>query len=175
MTMLVASLTFVGWTSLDKFIEVYTNQASVQAIMDLEHEISQLRVRYRDAHPETLQTDLEQAEHHLLKDFTHLAQWAQELQEQGKRMALHMNYQILKTPQSPTSIQGITVIPIELHLRTQNDRSGYRPFLKFLQALEQSSPHISIQELTVRGDGKKAIHFTVGLLTWMKTQDSVEL
>ncbi len=173
--LLVACLTFVGWMSLDKLWELYDSQASMQTIRELQHEISRLRIQYRDAHPENLETNLEQAEHHVLKDFTHLAEWAQELQGQGKRVALHMNYRILKTQQSPASIEGITIVPVELQIHSQGNRSGYRQFLTFLQALEQSGPRINIQEVTVRGDGKKAKHFTVELSTWMKTQNSVEL
>ena len=92
--MLAGSLTFVGWMSLDKFAEVSANQDSIHTIRDLEQEISRLRIQYRQANPKTHQSDLEQAEHRLLQDFTHLAQWAQDLQEQGERIALHMDYQI---------------------------------------------------------------------------------
>ncbi len=173
--LLAACLMFVGWMSLDKLRDMYDSQASMQTIMELQHEISQLRIQYRDAHPENLETKLEQAEPYVLKDFTHLAEWAQELQGQGEQVALHMNYRILKTQQSPASIEGITIVPVELQIHARDDRSGYRHFLTFLQALEQSGPRINIQEVTVRGDGKKAKHFTVGLSTWMKTQNSVEL
>ncbi len=175
MIMFVGSLTFVGWTSFDKFGEMYSRQGSMETIMDLEHEISQLRVQYRNAHPEDLQTEVEQAENHLLQDFTHLAQWAQDLQEQGDGIALQMHYQILKMQQTPSSIQGISIIPLELHIQPHNNRSGYRPFLQFLHILEQSGPRINIQEISVRGDGEKATNFTIGLSTWMKTQNSVEL
>jgi len=83
--MLAGSLIFVGWMSTDKFVDIYNSQSSVQTIMDLERDISQLRVQYRDAHPEALQADMEQADQHLIQDFTHLAHWAQDLQEQGDR------------------------------------------------------------------------------------------
>ena len=172
---LVGSLIFMSWMSLEKFGDVYDSQASVQTIMELEHEITQLRAQYRDAHPENLQDDLEQAEHHLIEDYTHLTQWAQDIQEQGEQLALHMNYKILKTEQSPSPIQGITIMPLELHIRSRENRSGYRSFLHFLQALEQSGPRITIQKVSISGDGKKATHFTVGLSTWMKTLDFVEL
>ena len=173
--MLAGSLIFVGWMSTDKFVGVYHSQSSVQTIMDLERDISQLRVQYRDAHPEALRADLEQADQHLIQDFTHLAEWAQDLQEQGDRFDLQMHYRILKAEQSPSSIQGITIIPLELQISSRNERSGYRSFLQFLQGLEQSGPRITFQEVTVRGDGKKATQFTVGLSVWMKTPDSVEL
>jgi len=173
--MLAGSLIFVGWMSADKFVGVYNSQASVQTITNLEDDISQLRVQYRDAHPEALQTDLEQADQQLIQDFTHLAHWAQNLQEQGNQLDLQMHYRILKTEQSPSSIQGITIIPLELQMDSRNDQSGYRAFLQFLQGLERSGPRITFQEVTVKGDGKKATHFTVGLSVWMKTQDSVEL
>ncbi len=173
--MLGGSLSFVGLMSLDKFVEVNANQASLQTIVDLEKEITELRIQYRDAHPEAQPAVLEQAELRLLQDFTHLAQWAQELQEQGEEIALGMNYKILKEQQTPSTIQGITVIPLELKIHSQNNRSGYRQFLQFLQVLEQSGPRINIQEVAVTGDGKKATQFTVGFSVWMKTQDSVEL
>ena len=173
--MLAGSLTFVGWMSLDRLTEVSAKQASMHTIIDLEQEISRLRIQYRQANPESHQSDLAEAEHRLLQDFAHLAQWAQTLQEQGERIALHMNYQIRKAEQTPSSIQGISIVPLTLHLRSLDGQSGYRAFLKFLQALEQSSPRISIEEVAINGDGKKATTFTVGLSTWMKTQDSVEL
>ncbi len=173
--MLAGSLIFVGWISADKFVRVYSSQASVQTVTNLEREISQLRVQYRDAHPEALQAELEQADQHLIQDFTDLAHWAQDLQEQGNRLDLQMYYRILKTEQSPSSIQGITIIPLFFLISSRNDRSGYRAFLQFLQGLEQSGPHITFQEITVKGDGKKASQFTVGLSVWMKTHDSVEL
>ena len=173
--MLAGSLIFVGWMSTDKFVGVYNSQSSVQTIMDLERDISQLRVQYRDAHPEALQADMEQADQHLIQDFTHLAHWAQDLQEQGDRLALQMHYRILKAEQSPSSIQGIRIIPLELQISSRNDRSGYWAFLQFLQDLERSGPRITLQEVTVKGDGKKATHLTVGLSLWMKAIDSVEL
>jgi len=173
--LLAGSLIFVGWMSTDKFVGVYNSQSSVQTIMDLEREISQLRVQYRDAHPEALQADLEQADQHLIQDFTHLAHWAQDLQEQGDRLDLQMHYRILKAEQPPSSIQGIRIIPLELQISSRDDRSGYRAFLQFLQALERSGPRITLQEVTVKGDGKKATHLTVGLSLWMKAIDSVEL
>ena len=173
--MLAGSLIFVAWMSAEKFVGVYHSQASVQTIMDLEHAISQLRVQYRDAHPEALRADLEQADQYLIQDFTHLAHWTQDLQEQGDRLALQMHYRILKTEQSPSSIQGIRIIPLELQISSRNDRSGYRAFLQFLQGLERSGPRITLQEVTVRGDGKKATHLTVGLSVWMKTHNSAGL
>ncbi len=173
--MLAGSLTFVGWMSLDKFAEVSANQASMQTIIDLDQEISRLRIQYRQAKPETHQSDLEQAERRLLQDFTQLAQWAQKLQKEGEQIALHMNYQIRKEERTPSSIQGITIVPLKLHLRSLDGHSGYHSFLKFLQVLEQSGPRVNIEEVAVNGDGKKATTFTVGLSTWMKTQDSVEL
>ena len=94
--------------------------------MDLERDISQLRVQYRDAHPETLQAVLEQADQHLIQDFTDLAHWAQDLQEQGDQLDLQMHYRILKAEQSPSLIQGITIIPLELQISSRNDRSGYQ-------------------------------------------------
>jgi hypothetical protein len=172
---LAGSLIFVGWISVGKFVKVYSSQASVQTVTDLEREISQLRVQYRDAQPDALQTDLEQADQHLIQDFTHLAHWAQDLQEQGKRLALQMHYRILKKEQSHSSIQGIRIIPIELQISSRDDRSGYRAFLHFLQALERSGPRITLQEVIVKGDGKKARHLTIGLSLWMKAIDSVEL
>ena len=173
--MLVGSLTMIGWISLDKLVEVFNSQSSIQAIMDLEQEISRIGIQYREAKPEALQTNLTKADQLLIQDFTHLTQWAQTLQEQGKRFALHMHYQILK-PQPPSPpFAGITLLPLELQLNSAEEGSGYRDFLQFLQVLEQSGPRLDIQEITVSGDGKKATHFTVGLTTWMKTHEFVEL
>ena len=172
---LAGSLIFVGWMSAGKFVEVYTSQASIQTVTDLKREISRLRVQYRDTHPEALQADLKQADQHLIQDFTDLAHWAQDLQEQGDRLDLQMHYRILKAQLSPSSIQGVTIIPLELQISSRNDRNGYRTFLRFLQDLEQSGPRITFQEVTVKGDGKKATHFTIGLSVWMRTHDSVEL
>lgn len=173
--MLVGCLSVISWISLDKFIEVYNRQSSIQTITDLKQEISQIGLRYQEAKPEALQTNLIKADQQLIQDFTHLAQWAQTLQEQGKRIALQMHYQILEPQPTSSPIQGITIIPLELHLSSSENGSGYRDFLQFLQVLEQSGPRIDIQEITVSGDGKKATHFTVGLTTWMKTHDSVKL
>ena len=83
--LLMGSLAIVSWISLDKLVEVYNSKASIQTIMDLEQEISQIGVRYREARPEALQTNLKKADQHLIQDFTHLAQWAQKLQEQGEQ------------------------------------------------------------------------------------------
>ena len=173
--MLVGSLTFIGWISLHKFSEVSSSQASIHTVTNLEQEITQLDIQYQKAQPKALQTNLAKADQLLIQDFTHLAQWAQTLQEQGKRIALQMHYQILEPQPTSSPIQGITIIPLELHLSSSENGSGYRDFLQFLQVLEQSGPRIDIQEITVSGDGKKATHFTVGLTTWMKTHDSVKL
>jgi len=173
--MLVGCLSVISWISLDKFIEVYNRQSSIQTITDLKQEISQIGLRYQEAKPEALQTNLIKADQQLIQDFTHLAQWAQTLQEQGKRIALQMHYQILEPQPTSSPIQGITIISLEFHLSSSENGSGYRDFLQFLQVLEQSGPRIDIQEITVSGDGKKATHFTVGLTTWMKTHDSVKL
>ena len=173
--LLAGSLTFIGWISVSKIVEVYDSQASIRSIMELEREISQLRGQYQDSHPETLQADLKQVEEHLIQDFTHLAHWAQDLQEKGKPLALRMHYRILKTERPHSAIEGITIIPIEFQIRPRDDQSGYRRFLQFLQTLEHSGPRINIQEVTVKGNGTKATHFTVGLSVWMKTPDTIEL
>jgi hypothetical protein len=173
--MLIGSLTMIGWISLDKLTEVFHGQTAIQTLMDLEREISLIGRQYRDAKPEALQTNLVQADQLLIQDFTHLAQWAQTLQEQGERMSLHMHYQILKPRPTSSPIDGITILPLELHLTSSQEGRGYRDFLQFLQSLEQSGPRIDIQEIAINGDGIKATHFTVGLTTWMKTLDSVAL
>ena len=173
--MLAGSLIMIGWISLDKLGEVFNGQRALQTRTDLEQEISGIALQYRDAEPVALQTNLAKADQLLIRDFTHLTQWAQTLQEQGERLALHMYYQIQKPQPASPPIEGVTILPLELHLTSSQEGSGYRDFLQFLQGLEQSGPRIDIQEITINGDGIKATHFTVGLTTWMKAHDSVSL
>jgi len=173
--LLVGSITPIVWVSTNNFLSVQDTQERISATIDLDRHVSQLQSQYRNANPKTLETEMEQAEQLLIQDFTHLAQWAQDLQHKGKQWNLQTQYQILKAQQTPAPVEGLTVIPMEIRVSPGETASAYRPYLQFLQTLEKSGPHIDIHEITVIGDGKKATHLTVGLSLWMKTQDSVEL
>lgn len=172
--LLVGSVTLVVWVSADKYWSMQDSQDQINATIGLSRHVSQLRSQYLEANPETLETDLEQADQLLIQNFTHLAQWAQELQHQGNQWNLQMHYRILKAQQTPAPVEGLTVIPMEIQVSPRGTGSAYRPYLEFLHTLEQSGPRVDIQEVTVIGDGQKATHLTVGLSLWMKT-DSVEL
>ena len=172
---LIVSITAIVWMSANRLLNVQTSQAQINATISLNRQVSQLRSQYLDANPETLETDSQQADQLLIQNFTHLAQWAQELQHQGNQWNLQMHYRILKEKQTPAPVAGLTVIPIEIHMSSRGIKSAYRPYLQFLQTLEQSGPRVDIQEVTVIGDGQKATQLTVGLSLWMKTIDSVEL
>ena len=173
--LLIASISSIVWVSTDRFLRVQDSHDEIDLTMRLDQQVSQLRSQYLDANPEALEADLEQADQLLIQNFTHLAQWAQGLQEQGDRWNLQMHYRILTSEQTPAHIEGLTVIPMEIQVASHGTRSAYRPYLQFLQTLEHSGPRVDIQEVTVRGDGQKATHLTVGLSLWMKTTDSVEL
>ena len=173
--LLIGSLVVVGWISVDHFLIIQQSQDSYQTILDLERQVSQLRRQYQEAHPESLQADLTQADQRLIQDFTQLADWAQKIQEHGNQLALHTDYKILKEKQSASSLQGINRVPIEFIVSPRNEASGYGSYLKFLKALEQSRARIDLEEITMIGDGEKATQLTVGLSVWMKTQHSVEL
>ncbi len=172
---LAGSLAFIGWSSMEKYWEVQQSLDFSSTLSELERRIAQLRVQYQAAQPETLQMNLAKANHLLINDFTHLAEWAQDLQEHSSRLALHMQYRILNTQPTPSLPPNIAEVRIELQVSPRNDRSGYGSYLKFLQALEESGPRMNIQEVTINGDGEKATRLIVGLSLWMKTQESVEL
>ena len=173
--LLVCCVTSIIWMSTGKFLRSQDSKDQIQATIALEQEVSQLRSQYLKANPESLEAEVEQADQLLIQNFPHLAQWAQGLQQQGKRWNLQMQYRFLKTPQTPAPVEGLTVIPMEIHVLPNGTRSAYRAYLQFLQTLEQSGPRIDIQEVTITGDGQKATHLTIGLSVWMKKNDSVEI
>jgi hypothetical protein len=147
----------------------------IHATIMLDQEVSRLQSQYREANPESLKTDLEHTDQLLIQNVTHLAQWMQGLQQQGEQWDLQMHYRPVKTRQTQAPVEGLTVIPIEMQVSTRGEQSGYRNYLRFLHALEQSGPRIDIHEVTVTGDGEKATLLTVGFSVWMKTIDSVAL
>ena len=173
--LLIGSMTSIVWMSADKFWRVQDSHNQINATIGLSRQVSQLHSQYLDASPETLEVDFEQADQLLIQNFTHLAQWAQDLQQEGNQWNLQMRYRILKTQQTPAPVEGLTVIPMEIQVSSRGTGSAYRPYLQFLQTLEHSGPRVDIQEVTVIGDGQKATHLTVGLSLWMKAIDSVEL
>jgi len=173
--LLLCSVTSVIWVSTDKFLRIQDSKDQIQATIALEQEVSQLRSQYLEVNPKSLEVDLEYADQLLIQNFPHLAQWAQGLQQQGKQWGLNMQYRIMKTQQIPGPLEGLTVVPLEIHVLPNGTHSAYRAYLQFLHTLEQSGPRIDIQEVTVSGDGQKATHLTVGLSVWMKKIDSIEL
>ena len=173
--LLICSVTSIIWVSADKFLRIQDSKDQIQATIALEQEVAQLHSQYLEANSASFVADLEQADQLLIQNFPHLAQWAQELQQQGKQWNLKMQYRILKTQSTPAPVEGLTVIPMEIHVLPNGTRSAYRGYLQFLHILEQSGPRIDIQEVTVTGDGQQATHLTVGLSVWMKKVDSIEL
>jgi len=173
--LLLGTLAIVGWVSVDKLLTVQTRQSQIQDTIGLERQVSQLRSHYLQANPDALDTDLQQAEKFLIQNFTHLAQWAQGLQEEGKQWNLLMQYRIVKTDRTASPIQGVSLVPLEIQVHPQGTQSAYRPYLQFIKALTRSGPKVDIRNMTVMGDGQKATHLTIGLSVWMKASDSVEL
>jgi len=173
--LLLGTLAIVGWVSVDKLLTVQTSQSQIQDTIGLERQVSQLRSHYLQANPDSLDTDLQQAEKFLIQNFTHLAQWAQGLQEEGKQWNLLMQYRIVKTDRTASPIQGVSLVPLEIQVHPQGTQSAYRPYLQFIKALTRSGPKVDIRNMTVMGDGQKATHLTIGLSVWMKASDSVEL
>jgi hypothetical protein len=173
--LLVGSIALIAWISVGTFWSIQHVQDDMTATIALEEDVSQLRAQYVAANPDSLDTDLKQADQLLIQNYTHLAQWAQELQQQGKQWDLGMQYRIVKTRQSPAPVDGVSVVPMELHVVPYDTHNAYRAYLQFLRAVEHSGPRVDIQEVTVIGDGKNATHLTVGLSIWMKNRDSVEL
>jgi len=172
---LVGCVSLATWVCLHKFSDIQDSHDQIHQTIMLEQEVSRLQSQYRETNPESLKTDLEHTDQLLIQNVTHLAQWAQELQQQGEQWDLQMHYRIVKTRQTPAPVEGLTVIPIDMQVSTRGKHSGYRNYLHFLHALEQSGPRIDIHEVTVTGDGQKATLLTVGFSVWMKTIDSVEL
>jgi len=173
--MLLCSVTLVIWVSADQFLRIQDSKDHIQETIALGQEVAQLRSQYLEADPASLVADLEQADQLLIQNFPHLAQWAQELQQQGKQWDLNMQYRILKTQPTTATVEGITVIPMKITVIPDETPHAYSAYLQFLRTLEQSGPRIDIQEVTVTGDGKQATHLTVGLSVWMKKLDSVKL
>lgn len=173
--LLLGLLFLVGWVSVDKLLTIRKSQSQIQDSISLERQVAQLRSHYLEANPDTLGTDLQQAENVLIQSYTHLALWAQELQEESKQWNLLMQYRIVNTDRTASPIQGVTFLPLEIQVHPQGTQSAYRPYLQFIKALTRSGPKVDIRNMTVRGDGQKATHLTIGLSVWMKTSDSVEL
>ncbi|MGP0594166.1 hypothetical protein ACTRXD_16725 [Nitrospira sp. T9] len=173
--LLIGTLSIVGWVSLDKLFAIQKRQSLTQDAIGLEQQVSELRSQYLQARPEALDTHLQLAEQRLLQNFTHLAQWAQMLQTDGKKRNLLIQYRILSTERTTAPIQGVTLVPLEIQVNSQGNPHAYRSYLQFLKALTRSGPRVDIQNVTVMGDGQQATHLTIGLSVWMKTNDSVEL
>ena len=173
--LLIGTLSIVGWVSLDKLFIIQKRQSLTQDTISLEQQVSELRAQYLQAHPDALDAHLQQAEQRLLHNFTHLAQWAQGLQADGKQRDLLIQYRILNTDRTASPIQGVTWVPLEIQVNSQETPNAYRSYLQFMKALTRSGPRVDIQNVTVMGDGQQATHLTIGLSVWMKTNDSVEL
>ena len=173
--LLIGTLSIVGWVSLDKLLTIQKRQSLTQDAIGLEQQVSELRSQYLQARPDALDTHFQLAEQRLLHNFTHLAQWAQTLQTDGKRWSLLIQYRILSTDRATSPIQGVTLVPLEIQVTSQGNPHAYGSYLQFLKALTRSGPRVDIQKVTVLGDGQQATHFTIGLSVWMKTNDSVEL
>ncbi len=135
----------------------------------------QLQHHYQETNPEELPASLREVEQALVGNFTQLTQWAQTLQERGKRLDLQFQYRILVDEKKISPIEGITLVPVEIELHPAGPDSGYQGFMNMLRELSQSSRRMDIRNITMSGDGHRANHLTIGLTVWMKTTDSVEL
>jgi len=173
--LLIGILAILGLVSVDKLLTIQKRQSQIQDTIGLERKMSQLRSHYLQANPDALRTDLQEAEKFLIQNFTHLAQWAQELQEKGKQWNLLMQYRIVNTDRTASPIQGVTLVPLEIQVQSQGTQSAYGAYLQFIKAITRSGPKIDIRNMTVTGDGQKATQLTIGLSVWMKASDSVEL
>ncbi len=80
--LLLCSVTSIIWVSAEKFLSIQNSKDQIQATIALEQEVSQLRSQYLEANSVSLVADLEYADQLLIQNFPHLAQWAQELQQQ---------------------------------------------------------------------------------------------
>lgn len=174
-SLLIGTLTIVGWVSVKKYFTIKTQQSQIQSTIELERQVSELRSYYLQADPDGLSTDLQQAENLLIHSFPHLAEWAQRLQEKSKQWNLEMQYRILNSDRTASRIEGIIVVPLEIQVQPQGTQSAYMGYLRFIQTLTGSGPKVVIHNVTVLGDGQKATHLTIGLSVWMKAKDSVEL
>jgi hypothetical protein len=173
--LLLGALSIVGWVSADKLMTVQARQSMLEDTMEWENQVSQLHSRYLQANPDALDADLQQAEQRLIQNFTHLAQWAQNLQQKAQQWNLLMDYRILTSEHRSSPIQEVVLVPLEIQISSQGTRSAYRSCLLFIKALTRSGPKMDIRNVTVMGDGQKATHLQIGLSVWMKTIDSVEL
>lgn len=173
--LLIGTLAIVGLVSFDKLWTIQKRHLQIQDTIGLERQVSQLRSHYLQANPEALDTDLQEAERHLIQNLTELAQWAQRLQGEGKQWNLLIQYRILNRDRTASSIPGVVMVPLEIHVLPQGPQSAYRPCLQFIKTLTRSGPRVDIRNMTVIGDGQKATHLTIGLSVWMKAIDSVEL
>ena len=175
MVSLIGTLSIVGLVSLDKLLTIQKGLSLPQDSIGLGQQVSELRSQYLRAQPDALETDLQQAEERLLHNLTHLAHWAQGLQADGKQWDLLMQYRILDTGRIPSPIKGITLVPLEIQVTSQGTLNAYRSYLQFIKTLTRSRPRVDIQKVTVMGNGLRATYLTIGLLVWMKINDSVEL
>jgi hypothetical protein len=173
--LLIGTLSIVGWVSVDKLLTIQKRQSQIQDTIGLERQVLQLRSHYHQANPDRLHTDLQQAEQRLIQSFTHLAEWAQGLQEESKHWNLLMQYRILNTDRTASPIEGVVLVPLEIQVHPHGTQSAYKPYLQFIKALTRSGPNLDIRNVTVMGDGQKATHLTIGLSVWMRAIDSVEL
>jgi hypothetical protein len=173
--LLIGTLSIVGWVSVDKLLIFQQRQSQIQDTIGLERQVSQLRSHYLQANPDALDIDLQQAEQRLFGNFTHLAEWAQGLQEESNQWNLLMQYRILNTDRTASPVEGVVLVPLEIQVQPQGPQSAYRPYLQFIKALTGSGPKVDIRHVTVMGDGQKATHLTIGLSVWMKAVDSVKL
>ena len=173
--LLAASLAFVSWTGLQSFVEFLNTKNRLASIPSLETQVYQLQHHFEETNPEELPASLHEVEQALVGNFTQLTQWAQTLQEKGKRWNLQFQYRILATEKRVAPIEGITLIPMEIELQPHGPNSGYQGFMNMLRELSQSSRRINIQDITMSGDGHRATHIKIGFTVWMKTTDSVEL
>lgn len=173
--LLLCSVTSVIWMSKDRLLQIQDSRDQIHATITLKQDVSQLRAQYLETNSVSLKEDFEYADQLLIQNFPHLAQWAQELQQRGKQLDLNMQYRIVKTAQATTPTDGLTVVPMEIHVLPDGTPNTYRAYLQFLRTLEQSGPRLDIQKVTVTGDGQHATRLTIGLAVWMRTVDSVEL
>lgn len=173
--LLVVTLTWVGWTGLQSFVEFLNTKDRIESIPSLETQILQLQHHYRETNPEELPASLHEVEQALMGNFTQLTQWAQDIQEKGKKWDLQCRYRILANEKTISALDGVTLVPVEIELHPHGPHSGYQGFMNMLRELSESTRRMDFQDITMSGDGQRANHMKIGLTVWMKTTDSVEL
>jgi hypothetical protein len=173
--LLIGALTLVGWVSVVQLYTIHRSQSQIHNTLGLERQVSQLRSHYLRADPDALDSEIHQVERLLIENYTQLAQWAQGLQEMGNQWNLLLQYRILNMDRTASPIHGVALVPMEIQIHAKGTQSAYRPYLQFVRAFTQSGPKVEIRKMTLRGDGKKATHLTIGFAVWMKALDSVEL